>query len=126
MSKEEGALIAKTLEDKKAIILQNHGLLYVSFPPCLSAFADPSISSSTCGKTIDSAVAWYILLETQCQVQLLAEAACAGSPGSKPKEIEHEDAKFTAKQGGSEQAGFLFASPYYQVIEKEEGHEYKQ
>ncbi|GAA5897978.1 uncharacterized protein JCM6883_000882 [Sporobolomyces salmoneus] len=107
LSKEEGALIAKTLEDKKAIVLQNHGLL-------------------TVGTTIDSAVAWYILLETQCQVQLLAEAACAGTPGSKPKEIEHEDALFTSKQGGSEQAGYLFASPYFQVIEKEQGHEYKQ
>ncbi|GAA5828709.1 hypothetical protein JCM3766R1_003797 [Sporobolomyces carnicolor] len=107
LSKEEGALIAKTLEDKKAIILQNHGLL-------------------TVGTTIDAAVAWYILLETQCQVQLLAEAACAGTPGSKPKEIEHEDAVFTAKQGGSEQAGYLFASPYFQLIDKEQGHEYKQ
>ncbi|GAA5821373.1 hypothetical protein JCM11491_001104, partial [Sporobolomyces phaffii] len=81
----------------------------------------------TVGTTIDAAVAWYILLETQCQVQLVAEAACAGTPGgTKPKEIEHDDAVFTAKQGGSSQAGYLFASPYFQVIEKEEGHEYKQ
>jgi len=93
----------------------------------LGTFTDLSFSHfSTVGTTIDSAVAWYILLETQCQVQLLAEAACAGTPGSKPKEIEHEDAVFTSKQGGSEQAGFLFASPYFQVIEKEQGHEYKQ
>ncbi|GAA6064611.1 hypothetical protein JCM10212_007100 [Sporobolomyces blumeae] len=105
LSKQEGALIAKTLEDKKAIILQNHGLL-------------------TVGTTIDAAVAWYILLETQCQVQLLAEAACRAD--ERPKDIEHDDAMFTAKQGGSEHAGYLFASPYFQVIEKEEGHEYKQ
>ncbi|GAA5929238.1 uncharacterized protein JCM15063_004091 [Sporobolomyces koalae] len=106
LSSEEGQLIAKTLEKKKAIILQNHGLL-------------------TVGTTIDSAVAWYILLETQCQVQLLAEAAAAAT-GTMPKEIHHEDALFTAKQAGSDHAGYLFASPYFQVIEKEEAHEYRQ
>ncbi|GAA5934182.1 hypothetical protein JCM1841_004661 [Sporobolomyces salmonicolor] len=108
LSREEGGLIAQTLGNKKAIILQNHGIL-------------------TVGTTLDAAVAWYILLETQCQVQLLADAACAGrGPNDQPKAIEHEDAVFTAKQGGSEKAGYLFASPYFQVIETEEGDKYRK
>ncbi|GAA5875184.1 hypothetical protein JCM1840_007275 [Sporobolomyces johnsonii] len=108
LSREEGGLIAQTLGDKKAIILQNHGIL-------------------TVGTTLDAAVAWYILLETQCQVQLLADAACAGkAPHEQPKEIQRDDAVFTAKQGGSEKAGYLFASPYFQVIEVEEGEQYRK
>ncbi|KAM0754178.1 class II aldolase/adducin domain-containing protein [Meredithblackwellia eburnea MCA 4105] len=97
----EGSVIAETLQSKKAIILQNHGIL-------------------TVGTTIDSAVAWFILLEAQCQVQLLADAA------GKTVEIDEPQAVFTAKEVGSERAGFFAASPYFQVIEALQGHEYKK
>ncbi|KAM0748425.1 arad-like aldolase/epimerase [Meredithblackwellia eburnea MCA 4105] len=97
----EGSLIAKTIKHKKAIILQNHGIL-------------------TVGTTIDAAVAWFILLETQCQVQLLSDAAGTTIP------IDEPQAEFTAKSVSTERAGYFKASPYFQVIEHLQGHEYKQ
>ncbi|KAK4702739.1 hypothetical protein P7C70_g3480, partial [Phenoliferia sp. Uapishka_3] len=96
----ESNTIADTLQKKKAIILQNHGIL-------------------TVGTTIDSAVAWFILLETQCQVQLLSDAA------GKTVEIDEPQAVFTAKELATERAGYLSASPYFQVIEHLQGHEYR-
>lgn len=53
---DEGQRIAQALGDKKAAILQNHGLL-------------------TVGGSVDEAVWWYISLERCCHVQLMAEAA---------------------------------------------------
>ncbi|KAI5474401.1 class II aldolase/adducin domain containing protein [Pseudohyphozyma bogoriensis] len=103
---EEGNQIADALQQKKAIILQNHGLL-------------------TVGTTIDTALMWFIMLETQCQVQLLADAAALGR-GIQTKPIHHEEAQLTYDQIGSETSGYFGASVYFQTIEKEQGHEYKQ
>src|SRR6478609_439621 len=55
----EGERIAKTLGDRKAVILRNHGLL-------------------TVGHTVDEAAWWFITMERSCQAQLLAEAV--GTP----------------------------------------------
>jgi ribulose-5-phosphate 4-epimerase/fuculose-1-phosphate aldolase len=52
----EGARIALALGDKRAAILQNHGIL-------------------TVGKSVEGAVADYVAFENACQTQLLAEAA---------------------------------------------------
>jgi hypothetical protein len=52
----EGDRIAAALGNKRAIILQNHGLL-------------------TVGRSVESAVANYVAFENACQTQLLAEAA---------------------------------------------------
>lgn len=49
---EESHAISNALQHKKAIILQNHGIL-------------------TVGTTIDSALAWFIMLEEQARVILL-------------------------------------------------------
>jgi len=49
---EEGLAIAKALENKKAALLQNHGLL-------------------TCGTTIESCVFWFTSLEKCCEFSLL-------------------------------------------------------
>ncbi|GAA6006024.1 hypothetical protein JCM10207_007311 [Rhodosporidiobolus poonsookiae] len=107
LSKDEGDRIAEALGDGRAIILQNHGIL-------------------TAGKTIDSAVASYITLEEQCKVQLLASAAAAGFGGKvRPIEISKEEVEFTAR-GGSEEISYFLASPYFQRIEAEQGHEYRQ
>ena len=57
---EEGDRIAAALGHRKAVILQNHGLL-------------------TVGQTVDEAAWWYITMERSCQVQLMAEAAAAGT-----------------------------------------------
>jgi ribulose-5-phosphate 4-epimerase/fuculose-1-phosphate aldolase len=58
---DEGARIAAALGAKKAAILRNHGLL-------------------TVGGSVDEAAWWYITMERNCQVQLLAEAASRGEP----------------------------------------------
>lgn len=52
----EGDRIAAALGNRRAIILQNHGLL-------------------TVGRSVESAVANYVAFENACQTQLLAEAA---------------------------------------------------
>lgn len=55
----EGEQIARALGPKKAAILRNHGLL-------------------TVGGSVDEAAWWYISMERNCQVQLMAEAAAHG------------------------------------------------
>ncbi|KDE09471.1 hypothetical protein MVLG_00373 [Microbotryum lychnidis-dioicae p1A1 Lamole] len=89
-----GDLIAKTLGQNKAIILQNHGIL-------------------TAGQSIDSALNWFVMLEAQCQVALLAKAA--GTP------VLIDEA-----QTGSERSGYFMASPLFQQLDAEVGDAYKK
>jgi ribulose-5-phosphate 4-epimerase/fuculose-1-phosphate aldolase len=91
----EGEKIAATLGPKKAVILQNHGIL-------------------TVGRSLEAAVWRYFALENACQTQLLAEAA------GKPKPIPHEVAKHTASQVGSDVGGFYSFQPYFDLISREE------
>ena len=91
LDNSEGERIAAALGDRKAAILQNHGLL-------------------TVGETIDAAAWWYITMERTCQAQLLAEAA--GSP----RAIEHEVALHTRETVGSPLAGWFSFLPLYDVI----------
>ena len=65
----EGQNIARALGNKKAAILSNHGML-------------------TGSNSVEATVFWYLSLEKCCRTQLLAEAACAGVPGSKIHEID--------------------------------------
>lgn len=53
---EEGDMIAESLGDSLGVILQNHGLL-------------------TVGKTVDAAAANFLMMDSCCQSQLLAQAA---------------------------------------------------
>lgn len=62
LAKEEGQNIAKALGSKKAVILQNHGLL-------------------TVGQTIEATIFWFMTLESCCHTQLVADAAAAGRGG---------------------------------------------
>ncbi|WP_323846162.1 class II aldolase/adducin family protein [Microbulbifer magnicolonia] len=87
----EGEALAQALGKKKALILQNHGLL-------------------TVGKSVDEAAWWYITMERSCQAQLLAEAAGA------PKLIEPEVAIRTRAVVGTELAGIFSFQPLYSVI----------
>ena len=91
----EGERIAAALGDRKAAILQNHGLL-------------------TVGESIDAAAWWYITMERSCQAQLLAEAA------GKPKLIEHDVALHTRETVGSTLAGWFSFQPLYDVITQEQ------
>ncbi|CEJ94728.1 hypothetical protein VHEMI10244 [[Torrubiella] hemipterigena] len=104
LDEEEGGHIAKAIGSKKAVILQNHGLL-------------------TTGETIESTVFWFVSLEKLCHSQLLAMAACA-YPGASIKEIGEEEAKYTHKTVGSSYAGWFSAKPLFDNIAKETGEDY--
>jgi ribulose-5-phosphate 4-epimerase/fuculose-1-phosphate aldolase len=69
----EGAHIAQAIGDKKAVILQNHGLM-------------------TAAGSVEACVFWYISLERLCYTQLLAMAA-AGPNGVQIKEVGEAEAK---------------------------------
>jgi ribulose-5-phosphate 4-epimerase/fuculose-1-phosphate aldolase len=91
----EGERIAAALGDRKAAILQNHGLLTVA-------------------DSIEAAAWWYITMERSCQAQLLAEAA------GTPKLIDHEVALHTRETVGSPLAGWFSFQPLYDVIVAEQ------
>ena len=91
----EGEKIAAALGDRKAAILQNHGLL-------------------TVGDSIDAAAWWYITMERSCQAQLLAEAA------GTPKLIGDDVALHTRETVGSTLAGWFSFQPLYDVITAEQ------
>lgn len=103
---KEGKEIAHALGDKKAALLQNHGLL-------------------TVGGTIEAAVFWFISLEKCCHAQLMADAA-AGGRGHETMKINDEDAAFTYKAIGTPVAGWFSAKPMFDVIDKECGADYLQ
>ncbi|KAI4160263.1 MAG: hypothetical protein LQ342_005855 [Letrouitia transgressa] len=103
---KEGQQIAACLGNKKAALLQNHGLL-------------------TVGGTIEAAVFWFISLEKCCQAQLAADAA-AGGRGQETVKIADDDAAFTNKAIGTPAAGWFSAKPLFDVIEKECGEDYMQ
>ena len=95
LDNSEGELIAAALGDRKAAILQNHGLL-------------------TVGETIDAAAWWFITMERSCQAQLMAEAA------GTPKLIGHEVALLTRDVVGNPLAGKFNFQPLYDVIVAEQ------
>lgn len=95
LSDEEGNRLAAALGDKKAAILQNHGIL-------------------TVGPTIEAAAWWYISMEDTARTQLLAEAA------GTPKLIPHDVAKLTHSQVGSAEGGYYSFQPLWDWIVAEE------
>ncbi len=91
----EGARIAQTLAQYKAVILRNHGLL-------------------TVGHSVDEAVWWFITMDRSCHAQLLAEAA------GDPVKIDHANATGTREQIGSHLAGWFQAQPLFSRVLREE------
>ncbi|MDE0952213.1 MAG: class II aldolase/adducin family protein [Halioglobus sp.] len=91
LDNSEGERIAAALGDRKAAILQNHGLL-------------------TVGGTIEAAAWWFITMERSCQAQLMADAA------GTPKLIDHEIALLTRETVGNPLAGWFSFQPLYDVI----------
>ena len=91
----EGRKIAEVLGARKAVILQNHGLLTVA----------PSV---------EGAVWRYIAMENSCQSQLLAEAA------GTPKLVPHDVARLTAGQMGSDAGSWFAFQPYLDIVAAEE------
>jgi ribulose-5-phosphate 4-epimerase/fuculose-1-phosphate aldolase len=96
---DEGQRIADALGSKKAIILQNHGLL-------------------TVGKqSLEECVWWFISMEKCCKVQLLAEAASQGKP---LKKISDEAAVQAYNIIGTSFAGWFQFQMLYERIKKEQ------
>lgn len=91
----EGDRIAEALGNRKAVILQNHGLL-------------------TVGQSVDEAAWFFITMERSCQSQLLAEAA------GKPVKIAHEAASIAQQQVGNSRVGWFQYQPLWDVISKEQ------
>ncbi|KAL0263028.1 hypothetical protein SLS55_002003 [Diplodia seriata] len=75
LAADEGRAISRALGQRKAALLGNHGLL-------------------TAGASVEAVVAWFVLLEKCCQVQLAAEASNAGT-GTPLVEIGEQEAKTT-------------------------------
>ena len=103
LAEQEGKDIAASLGNKKAALLQNHGLL-------------------TTGQTIEEAVFWFMSLEKCCHAQLMADAAAAGR-GIETIKINDEDAAYTYKTIGTPRAGWFSAKPEFDVIMSEYGNE---
>ena len=91
----EGDRIAEALGNRKAVILQNHGLL-------------------TVGQTVDEAAWFFISMERSCQSQLMAEAV------GKPILISHESAVTAQKQVGAPNVGWFQYQPLWDVITREQ------
>ena len=95
LDNSEGQKIADALGNKKAVILQNHGIL-------------------TVGQSVESAVWRYLALENACQVQLLAEAAGGTLP------MPHDVARHTASQVGTEAVAYYSFEPYWEMLTEQE------
>jgi ribulose-5-phosphate 4-epimerase/fuculose-1-phosphate aldolase len=91
----EGERIAQALGQRKAAILQNHGLL-------------------TVGQCVEEAAWWFITMDRSCQAQLLAEAV------GTPKKIDHATAVATREQVGNHMAGWFQFQPLLARITREE------
>lgn len=88
---DEGKRIGETIGSRKALILQNHGLL-------------------TVGPTIEAAAWWFISMDNAAHAQLLAEAAGA------PKPIAPDIARLTASQVGTHKGGYFSFQPLWDWI----------
>jgi len=91
----EGERIAKELGNRKAAILQNHGLL-------------------TVGQTVDEAAWWFITMDRSCHAQMLAQAA------GKPVLITRERALETRQLVGTHEAGWFQFQPLWEMITQEQ------
>ncbi|EMD38323.1 hypothetical protein CERSUDRAFT_113480 [Gelatoporia subvermispora B] len=102
---EEGQHIVEALGSKKAVILQNHGVLVAS-------------------NTVEATLHYYIAMEKACQVQLLADAAAAGR-GHETVKVSHEEALYTFKANGNAIGGWFSGQPHFQLLERKEGKKFQ-
>ena len=87
---DEGDMIAEALSDKAACILQNHGLLTVA-------------------KSVDAAVANFVMMESCCKSQMLAQSV------GELQLIDHDTAVHTRNSNGHELVTWGNFQPLYQV-----------
>ncbi|GFZ49199.1 hypothetical protein JCM24511_06949 [Saitozyma sp. JCM 24511] len=101
LTDEESQRIVNAMgEHGKAMILRNHGIISV-------------------GKTLESAIAYYVRLEQLCESQLMADAA-----GVPVVLDEGDETDIFALYGGEEEAYFE-AQKLFQAIERETGGAHK-
>jgi len=93
----EGKQIARALGPMKAVILRNHGLL-------------------TVGGSVDEAAWWYISMERNCQVQLMAEAAAHGQP---MRSVPEESCRQAYSVVGTPFAGWFSFNLLYDKLQAE-------
>jgi len=96
LAHEEGKRIAKALGDKKAVILQNHGIL-------------------TAAKSVDGATFLFGAMDRCIQAQLMADAAAAGR-GCETIKVDHETAEYTRRIYTDEMEYCMFQSQFEDVV----------
>ncbi|AFW02503.1 hypothetical protein BAR24_11355 [Gluconobacter oxydans] len=87
----EGDRLAATLGNRKALILQNHGLL-------------------TAGPTVEAVAWWFLAMDNAAHTQLLAQAAGPLKP------IASDIARLTASQVGTAQGAYYSFQPLWDWI----------
>jgi hypothetical protein len=97
LASDEGKHIAAALGGKKAVLLGNHGLL-------------------TAARSIEEAVAYFVLLDKCCEVQLAADASSAGS-GKPLVHIGDREARATWEAVGTKENGYCKLKIFVTVTE---------
>lgn len=101
LAHEEGRNIAKALGTKKAVILQNHGILTVA-------------------KTVDGATYLFGAMDRCIEAQMMADAA-AGGRGTPTIKISHEEAEWTRRVYTDEMEYNMFASCFEDMVKESHG-----
>ena len=96
LASDEGKHIAAALGKKKAVLLGNHGLL-------------------TAGRSIEETVAYFVLLEKCCEVQLAADASSAGT-GKPLVMIGEAEAQSTWEAVGTKENGYCKFRAMWEIV----------
>ncbi|KZT59438.1 arad-like aldolase/epimerase [Calocera cornea HHB12733] len=106
VDESEGAqIVAKMTPNTKIALLQNHGSLAL-------------------GQTSpDEAAWWFLSFEKVCRAQLLVMSAL--EKGERPILVNDEARKFTSKETGNPEMGWLGFAGYYEREEWESGGDFK-
>lgn len=91
---DEGERIAKALGKKKAVILQNHGLL-------------------TTGSNVDEAAFLFVMMEESCKIQLAVDSV--DSKVSQKKYVQDEEANYSYHMSSDPESLYSDFQPEYEL-----------